>query len=53
MCRKNLLLAASLVSFGVGVLTGGWIQWHFIRTMVALAAIGLGFMISGRNRWHK
>ena len=53
MCRRNQILSAALVSFGIGVLVGGWIEWQFIGTLVALTAIGFGFLVSGRNRWHK
>ena len=53
MCRKNQIMTAALVGFGIGLLVGGWIEWCFIRILLAMGAIGMGILLSGGKRWHK
>lgn len=53
MCRRNQILTAACFGFGAGVLVGGWIEWCFVRILLAMAAFGYGFFTCGGKRWHK
>ena len=53
MCRRNLIVVVGLLAFGIGVLTGGWIEAGFVRCLVAAGAIGTGICFLQEKRRHK
>ena len=53
MCRRNLVVVVGLIAFGIGVLTGGWIESVIVRTLVATGAIGIGVCFLQEKRRHK
>ena len=53
MCRRNQALAFSLISFGIGVLVGGWIESCILRFLLAAGSIGVGILLLSEKRRHK
>lgn len=53
MCRKYLVYAVGLISFGAGVLVGGWVEPGLVRFLLAGAAICIGVMLVGEKYRHK
>lgn len=53
MCRKYLVYAVGLLSFGVGILAGGWVESGLIRFLLGGAAICIGIMLVGEKCRHK
>lgn len=53
MCRRNQVTAIALITFGAGILVGGWIEWGIVRFLAAGAAIGLGFLLLNEKCRHK
>lgn len=43
MCRRNHLCGCALVTFGLGLLIGTWLESGFVCFFIGLGIISLGF----------
>lgn len=53
MCRKNLVIAVGLISFGAGILIGNCLNSGILCFLLAAAAIGWGILMISEKRRHK
>ena len=45
MCRKNHMWALAVISFGLGLLIGLWIESGFVQGCIGVAFVGFGIFI--------
>lgn len=49
MCRKNQLCGCALITFGIGLLIGTWLDSGFFSFLIGVGITSLGFWCIGKK----
>ncbi len=49
MCRKNQLCGCALITFGLGLLLGNWLESGFLCFCMSMIVVALGFWCAGKK----
>ena len=49
MCRKNQLCGCALITFGLGLLIGTWLESGFFSFLIGIGIMALGFWCAGKK----